>query len=488
MRGVMASAAVLLLATSACGEADPSTRPDLAGELFGKPVPRSVFAYHYKTAALFTRSGETERTQEQTEQEAWQNMMLLNQAGVEGITVGKTELRNELKRLVDARGVDYGGATYEQWVRKNLGEDVQTFERRIEDLMKINRLMERHTNPTVTATKEEVKQKFLNQRNQLEQEYIGFDTAAEADAFLEQVRAQPSLWKPTFDDRRKAKGQQGGAWINLMTIEALVDLWKFPQDELYRMIAEPEGTFTRSRHLYGEVVARLLDHTTADLAEFTEAKREALRNDILLTKKYHAVKGFFDDLTKRAALRNYIQERRDAQEQARRKALVPELERKSTVVLETSQGPITLRLWPQIAPHTCENFIGLVEKGYYNGLIFHRVIKEFMIQSGDPAGNGTGGESLWGIPFEDEVKPDVMFDRPGLLAMANSGPNTNSSQFFITTVPTPWLNGKHTIFGEVIAGMEAVKRIESTPVGASDKPKEPQTMTKVVIQAAEGAP
>src|SRR5215813_7876688 len=96
-----------------------------------------------------------------------------------------------------------------------------------------------------------------------------------------------------------------------------------------------------------------------------------------------------------------------------------------TVVLETNQGNIELKLYPDIAPKACENFIGLIKKGYYNGLIFHRVIKDFMIQGGDPTGTGRGGESLWGTDFEDEVTPSVQFDKPGLLAMANRGPSTN---------------------------------------------------------------
>ncbi|MDD5519148.1 MAG: peptidylprolyl isomerase, partial [Candidatus Omnitrophica bacterium] len=119
------------------------------------------------------------------------------------------------------------------------------------------------------------------------------------------------------------------------------------------------------------------------------------------------------------------------------------------VVLETNQGSIEIRLMPEAAPKACENFTKLVEKGYYNGLIFHRVIKDFMIQGGDPTATGAGGESIWGKPFADEVTPGVKFDKPGSVAMANAGPNTNGSQFFITTAATPWLNMRHTIFGEV---------------------------------------
>lgn len=140
------------------------------------------------------------------------------------------------------------------------------------------------------------------------------------------------------------------------------------------------------------------------------------------------------------------------------------------VVLETNEGTIEIELMPEVAPMACKNFIGLVEKGYYDGLIFHRVIKDFMIQGGDPNGTGMGGESVWGVPFEDELSASVKFDKPGILAMANAGPNTNGSQFFITTAPTPWLNMRHTIFGEVVAGYDVVKRIGDSPTGPGDRP------------------
>ncbi|MDD4939597.1 MAG: peptidylprolyl isomerase [Candidatus Omnitrophica bacterium] len=152
------------------------------------------------------------------------------------------------------------------------------------------------------------------------------------------------------------------------------------------------------------------------------------------------------------------------------------------VVLETSQGNIEIKLMPDVAPKACENFAGLVEKGYYDGLVFHRVIKSFMIQGGDPTGTGMGGESIWGATFEDEVKPDVKFDKPGILAMANAGPDTNGSQFFITTVPTPWLNMRHTIFGEVVSGYETVQKLENTPVDASDRPVKEQKIIKAYIK------
>lgn len=152
------------------------------------------------------------------------------------------------------------------------------------------------------------------------------------------------------------------------------------------------------------------------------------------------------------------------------------------VVLETNQGVIEIKLMAAVAPKACENFIKLVEKGYYNGLIFHRVIKGFMIQGGDPTGTGRGGESIWGKPFSDEFSPDVQFDSAGLLAMANAGPNTNGSQFFITTAKTPWLNMHHTIFGKVISGYDVVEKIENTPTGTSDKPLSEQKIIKAYLK------
>lgn len=157
----------------------------------------------------------------------------------------------------------------------------------------------------------------------------------------------------------------------------------------------------------------------------------------------------------------------------------------TTVVLETNQGVIEIALMPDVAPKACENFVKLAEKGYYNGLIFHRVIKGFMLQGGDPTGTGRGGKSVWGKSFEDEVFSSVKFDSEGLLAMANAGPNTNGSQFFITTAKTPWLNMKHTIFGKVIKGYDVVQKIEKTPTDAGDRPVAEQKIIKVTVKAAQ---
>ncbi|MFA7069753.1 MAG: peptidylprolyl isomerase, partial [Sulfurimonas sp.] len=123
----------------------------------------------------------------------------------------------------------------------------------------------------------------------------------------------------------------------------------------------------------------------------------------------------------------------------------------TTAVLETTQGDIEIVFYEDIAPLAVENFTTHIKDGYYDGVLFHRIIKDFMVQGGDPTGTGMSGRSIWKRDFKDEFK-DKVFDRAGIVAMANRGPHTNGSQFFITTAPTPWLNGRHTIFGEITKG------------------------------------
>ncbi len=135
--------------------------------------------------------------------------------------------------------------------------------------------------------------------------------------------------------------------------------------------------------------------------------------------------------------------------------------KKYMATIETDRGPIVLQLHAAQTPRTVNNFVCLAEDGFYDGITFHRVIKDFMIQSGDPTGTGRGGP---GYTFKDEFDPKLKHDRPGVLSMANAGPNTNGSQFFITHVPTSWLDGKHSVFGQVISGQEIVDTIEQGDV------------------------
>ncbi len=152
-----------------------------------------------------------------------------------------------------------------------------------------------------------------------------------------------------------------------------------------------------------------------------------------------------------------------------------------SVILETTQGNIKIELYPSVAPLAVANFVGHIENDYYDGLIFHRVIDGFMIQGGDPLGTGTGGESIWGKNFPDEFSDELRFDTEGMLAMANSGPMTNGSQFFITTSAPEWLNDKHTIFGKVVDGYDNVKKIEAVETGDQDKPVEAQKIVDAYL-------
>lgn len=148
-------------------------------------------------------------------------------------------------------------------------------------------------------------------------------------------------------------------------------------------------------------------------------------------------------------------------------------------VFETNKGSFTITLFGDKAPKTVSNFIFLAKDNFYNDLGFHRIIAGFMIQGGDPDGNGTGGP---GYQFEDEFDASLTFSKPGILAMANSGANTNGSQFFITVAPTPHLNNKHTIFGEVTTGMDIVMQISQVAVDQNDKPSEDVVIKKITIQ------
>lgn len=149
------------------------------------------------------------------------------------------------------------------------------------------------------------------------------------------------------------------------------------------------------------------------------------------------------------------------------------------VVFETNHGTFKAELYQDKAPLTAKNFVDLTTKGFYNGLKFHRVIADFMLQGGDPNGNGTGGP---GYQIKDEFGAGLKHNAPGILSMANSGPDTGGSQFFVTLVPTPWLDGKHAIFGKVIPGIDVVQRIGKIPTSPSDAPLQPVIMQKVFLE------
>ena len=153
-----------------------------------------------------------------------------------------------------------------------------------------------------------------------------------------------------------------------------------------------------------------------------------------------------------------------------------------TAHVQTNQGAFSIELFEDKAPKTTKNFIDLAEKGFYDGVIFHRVIEGFMLQGGDPTGTGRGGP---GYNIPDEFHPDLKHSEEGMLSMANAGPNTGGSQFFVTLAPTSWLDGKHAIFGKVVEGMEVVRTIGSTPTGPGDQPLQEVVMESVKIQGGD---
>ena len=146
---------------------------------------------------------------------------------------------------------------------------------------------------------------------------------------------------------------------------------------------------------------------------------------------------------------------------------------------------MVFKLFPELVPKTCENFTTLSKRGYYNGLTFHRIIESFMIQGGCPRGDGTGGESCWGGSFADEFSPTLKHDTIGTLAMANSGPSTNGSQFYITTSTPRHLDGKHSVFGKIVSGKEVLTAISKVKVSKDDKPYEPVKINSITVQMGD---
>lgn len=163
---------------------------------------------------------------------------------------------------------------------------------------------------------------------------------------------------------------------------------------------------------------------------------------------------------------------------AARAALAAEAARR-TATFETSMGTFSVELFDDLAPNTVKNFADLAKKGFYDGIIFHRVIDQFMIQGGCPQGTGMGGP---GYKIPDEFGKGLKHDKPGILSMANAGPNTGGSQFFITLVPTPWLDGKHAIFGQVAEGIDIVEKIGKVPTDSRDRPLQKVVINKITIK------
>ena len=298
------SAVALSLVLSAPSGAED--RPTTVGEAFGQPVSADEFAYYYKTALALTQNSEHDGRDEATiRREAWRDLILSHEADRLGIRVERADLEEALTRLVGERGGEYRSPGYAAWVTAALGEDVPTFERRVEDLLRINRLIKANTGPSPTVTDEEIVRQFLDEYNLLEYEYIRFDTRQEAEAFLSSVRRTPLRWKETFDQSRARDGQRGAAWVNLMTVQALKDIWQIPQDDIQRMLDSREGEYLVSTNVYGTVAVRLLRQQRSALGQLNDHGREYYRKRLTEMKQQPAMRAYLDEVFGRARYQDY---------------------------------------------------------------------------------------------------------------------------------------------------------------------------------------
>jgi peptidylprolyl isomerase len=457
MRKITAFLAVLGLLLPLSVPASSADLPAAVGEAFGKPVLKTEFDFAAKTATIFSTTGSDPKDDLERRNETWKHLTFLREAEKRGVTVAPEEVRAELGRLLAEKGIQYGSYNYHEFLKQNFGEDSTTFEKRIENLLKVKKMLDGIMNPPKpTITDADAKQKFLNQYNSMNSEFVNFPTLEEAQAFYKKTSGKK--W-----DEMKRKDVKSATPTGHISLEALIDLWQVPTADAYRIHALAVGKIGAPAKMYkGYGVFRVLEKKNADPKEYNDKKKEEYKKVLEQVYYYNNTQKVVQDIVKEAALRDY--------------------ERDKVAVVETTQGTFELQLYPAVAPKAVENFMKLAEKKYYDGLIFHRVIKGFMIQGGDPTGTGSGGESIWGAPFEDEVNKDVQFDRAGLLAMANSGPATNGSQFFVTLAPTPHLNMKHTIFGEVITGFENVRKIGETPTDPGDRPLSEQKIVRLTMK------
>ena len=245
-----------------------------------------------------------------------------------------------------------------------------------------------------------------------------------------------------------------------------IQFFDIPGNRLIRVIGKEESSerFVSVALFQGAAKKQISSDAMASEGEVW------LKDPLLICTAAHVNRVFFFSNRLPESTRDVFNET-FADEKSRRKAVhSKEVKVAKEAIIQTTAGDITIQLFPNDVPRTTENFVTHAKSGYYNGCVFHRVIKGFMIQTGDPTSTGSGGKSIWGGQFEDEIRKHLRHDRPFTVSMANAGPNTNGSQFFITTVPCPWLDGKHTVFGRVSSGQDAVVRLENMEVSPADRP------------------
>ncbi|PFH36130.1 peptidylprolyl isomerase domain-containing protein [Besnoitia besnoiti] len=322
------------------------------------------------------------------------------------------------------------------------------------------------------------------QRRLLHVDALDFEHRLAAEKELARARARD--WQTmSFDESSNFLVYPSMLGIKIVNVK---------DNKLCRLIGKPEHSLRfLSVALYQAKAQKRKPTTTVVLgknAKSQEAKDENRMDAVIVASafKKNRVYFFTSDMQKEGLvdMRDVFNEKPSKEEQealapSASSAIAPSLRTGRTATIFTTMGDIFIRLFPQECPKTVENFCTHARNGYYDHCIFHRVIKGFMIQTGDPNGDGTGGESIWGGDFEDEFHRSLKHDRPFTVSMANAGPNTNGSQFFITTVPCSWLDNKHTVFGRVVQGMDVVTKIESVPTNVEDKPKQDVKLLTIKI-------
>jgi cyclophilin family peptidyl-prolyl cis-trans isomerase len=241
---------------------------------------------------------------------------------------------------------------------------------------------------------------------------------------------------------------------------------------------EKAERYGKGQHKAGWLAANARHLGGAERAEEEMAKQKAM-DKALTTEKRLQTEPFSDQPARKKAKGEVL-----TIDEMRRRRVYAEIRDhrlKGYAALTTTHGDLNLELYAGAAPRTCENFLGLCRRGYYDGVGFHRLVPGLMVQGGDPTGTGRGGESIHGKPFEDEIDTSLSHNTAGILSMANAGPNTNKSQFFLTFGACPHLDGKHTIFGKLAGGMKVLKAMEAVGSDAAHQPKQPITILRTTI-------
>lgn len=292
---------------SACGDfagpagaAERAAGLEFVGEVFGRPVAASEFAYYTKTASLFTLTGlpVEERTDEAVRREAWQDLLFIHEADRLGIDVSRAEIEAQISRLLAQQGVVYGSPEYVDWVAVALQEDVETFERRVETLLRIQELLKWKLDPEVAVSQQDVDEWLFRQHNALAGELLAFQTRAGAEAFLAALQREPSIWP-------------GGIRISLMTAGAIMDIWQIPEEDLQRLLrTDSIGTWTLVNSDYGPAVFWLLAKQSAPPETFAPVRRQRCLELLQLIKKRQAASAYLDDLLRRARYRDYALEQK----------------------------------------------------------------------------------------------------------------------------------------------------------------------------------